>query len=89
MSGVLQALVKVFIVVLDMLQVLILLSALISWVNADPRNPLVNMVRSLTEPMYAPIRRHITGKLSIPLDLSPIVLLLAIYFIKEVVRFYV
>ena len=88
MSGVLYALVQVLVMVLDMLQVLIILSALISWVSADPSNPLVNIVRTLTEPLYAPVRRHITGKLSLPLDLSPIVILLMIFFIKELIRFY-
>ena len=86
MSGVFQALINVIIVVLNMIQVLIFLSVIISWVNADPRNPLVGMVRSLTEPMYAPIKRHLTGRLSLPVDLSPVVLLLFIYFIKEVIR---
>ncbi|NRA44363.1 MAG: YggT family protein [Oligoflexales bacterium] len=89
MSGVLYALIQVILTVLNMLQLLIILSAFISWFSADPRNPLVNIVRTLTEPLYAPVRRHITGRLSLPVDLSPIVILLAIFFIKELIRFYV
>jgi YggT family protein len=51
-----------------------------SWVRLDPRNPLTMMVRSLTEPVLAPIRNvlpPIGG-----LDFSPLVLLIALQVLK-------
>lgn len=87
MSGVPYTLVQVIEVVLNLIQLLIFLSFLISWFGADPHNPLVNMIRSLTEPMYTPIRRHITGRFSSSLDLSPIVILLVVISIQKVIQF--
>lgn len=54
--------------------------ALISWVNPDPWNPIVQFLHRATEPVLAPIRRRVgfgTG-----LDFSPIVVLLVILFLQ-------
>ena len=56
--------------------------AVISWVNADPYNPIVRFLYEATEPLLAPIRRMIpfsTGGL----DLSPIILIVAIMFLQS------
>ena len=87
MTGILYALAQVIEIILNMVQLLIFLSVLISWFSADPRNPLVNMVRTLTEPMYAPIRRHLTGRIPLPLDFAPMVLWLLVIFIQKVIQF--
>ena len=36
---------------------LILIRALISWVNPDPSNPIVQFLERSTDPVLAPIRR--------------------------------
>jgi YggT family protein len=58
---------------------LIIIRALLSWVNPDPWNPVVQFLTRVTEPVLAPLRRRLpswrTG-----LDLSPLVAILAIYF---------
>ncbi|MBN2452787.1 MAG: YggT family protein [Candidatus Omnitrophica bacterium] len=60
---------------------LIIIRALLSWVNPDPYNPIVQFLYRTTEPMLAPFRRIIpiynTG-----LDLSPIFALLVIWFLQ-------
>lgn len=66
-------------------------SAVLSWLIAfnvvNTRNPFVNMVGTLlyqvTEPVLRPIRRILPPMSG--LDLSPIVLILIIYFIQAVV----
>lgn len=62
---------------------ILLASVVISWVNADPYNPLVNFVYRVTEPFLRRIRRHMpdTGAL----DLSPLVAFAAIYVLQIVV----
>ena len=62
---------------------ILLASVVISWVNADPYNPLVNFVYRVTEPVLRRIRRHMpdTGAL----DLSPLVAFAAIYVLQIVV----
>ncbi len=59
----------------------IIVSALISWVQPDPYNPIVRTLRSLTEPVYYRIRRRLPFLMRGGLDLTPMVLLLALFFI--------
>jgi YggT family protein len=59
---------------------IIIVSALISWVNPDPYNPVVRFLHAATEPVLRPIRR----KLGIygGFDFSPMIVILAIYFLR-------
>lgn len=59
---------------------ILLASVVISWVNADPYNPIVNFIYRVTDPLLRRIRRHMpdTGML----DLSPLVAFAAIYVIQ-------
>lgn len=61
----------------------LLASVVISWVNADPYNPIVNFIYRATEPLLRRIRRHMpdTGML----DLSPLVAFALIYVLQIVV----
>jgi YggT family protein len=60
---------------------IIIARALISWVNPDPWNPIVQFLHRATEPVLAPIRRVLpTWRMGI--DFSPIVAILAIYFVQ-------
>jgi len=61
---------------------ILIISAIISWVNPDPYNPIVRTLHLLTEPVLRPIRRIIGYRLG-PLDISPMIAILAIYFIKK------
>lgn len=60
----------------------IIISAIISWVNPDPYNPIVKFLRGVTEPAYRPIRRFIGLRLGI-IDISPMVVILGIILIKH------
>jgi YggT family protein len=59
---------------------IIIISALISWVNPDPYNPIVRFLHSVTDPVLRPIRRRLG--LSMGLDISPMIVILGIMFIK-------
>lgn len=63
--------------VLNLAQVLVIASVLISWVGADPYNPLVQTIKKLTDPLYKPFR-GLNERLNLPIDLSPLILLLII-----------
>jgi YggT family protein len=60
---------------------IIIISALLSWVNPDPYNPIVRFLNAVTEPVLRPIRRIIGYRLG-PIDISPMVVILAILFVK-------
>ena len=65
---------------LDYLFWTIILRIILSWVSPDPRNPVVQLVSQITEPVMAPARKLLPPMGG--LDLSPIIVLLAIQFIQ-------
>ena len=60
---------------------LIIIRALISWVNPDPYNMIVQFLYKTTEPLLAPFRRLMPAY-TIGLDISPIFALIFIWFLK-------
>jgi YggT family protein len=60
----------------------IIARAVISWVNPDPFNPIVRFLYRVTEPVLRPIRRRLPT-FQMGLDLSPMVVILAIYFLQS------
>jgi YggT family protein len=56
--------------------------AVLSWVNPDPFNPLVRFLYRVTEPVLHPIRQRLPT-VAMGLDLSPMVVMLAIYFLES------
>ena len=59
---------------------IVIIRALISWVNPDPWNPVVRFLYHVTEPVLRPIRRRLptTG-----IDFSPVIVILAIMFLER------
>ena len=56
--------------------------AIISWVNADPYNPIVRFLYEVTEPVLARIRR-VVPIFGGGLDFSPMILILALIFLRS------
>jgi YggT family protein len=82
LSNFLQALASILNTVLTIYFWIIIISAVLSWVNPDPYNPIVRIINNLTQPAFNWIRRWLPFTVIGGLDLSPIVLLLAIQFFK-------
>ncbi len=64
---------------------LIIIRALLSWVNPDPYNPVVKFLYRVTEPVLAPLRRVIPVGGNYSIDLSPLIAIFAIYFFKSLI----
>lgn len=73
---------KVLGMALDIYMWAVIIRALLSWVNPDPYNPIVRLLQKLTEPVLGPLRRIIPLG-SVGLDLSPMLVILAIIFVKQ------
>lgn len=58
---------------------MILIRALVSWVNPDPFNPIVQVLHRITEPILEPIRRLLPP---MAIDISPIIAFLFIVFLR-------
>jgi YggT family protein len=76
------AIAKVIDIILTVYLWIIIARAVISWVNADPYNKIVVFLYRVTEPVLAPIRR-IIPRHSLPIDFSPLIVLLVIFFLQQ------
>ncbi len=56
--------------------------AVISWVNADPYNPIVRFLYEVTEPLLGRIRRFLPISMG-GFDLSPVILIVIIMFLQS------
>lgn len=56
--------------------------AIISWVNADPFNPIVRFLYEATEPLLSRIRR-VVPPLGGGLDFSPMILIIIFFFLRS------
>ncbi len=70
-------------IVLTVLYWLIIVRALISWVNPDPFNPIVQFLHGITEPILAPIRRMLPLGFKFGIDISPFIAVLLIIFLQS------
>ncbi len=80
MGNIILGLASVLGVVLDIYKWIIIIRALISWVNPDPYNPIVQALTRLTEPVLRPLRK-LAPPYKIGLDLSPLIAILIILFL--------
>lgn len=79
-SNLFTALAKMTDIGLTIFYWLILIRALLSWVNPDPSNPIVQALEKTTDPVLAPIRRILPH---MAIDISPIIAFLVIIFLKH------
>lgn len=61
---------------------IVIIAALITWVNPDPYNPVVQILRRLTQPVFARIRRWMPFTYVNGIDLSPVVVIFIIFFLQ-------
>lgn len=80
-SNFIIALARILDIGLSLYMWIIIAQAVISWVNPDPYNPIVRFLHSVTEPVLYNIRRMIPVYFG-GLDFSPIIVILAIIFLK-------
>ena len=82
LANVLSAFATVLHKVLEVYSMVVVIAVLIQWVRPDPFNPIVQFLRSVTEPAFAWIRRRVPFAVAGMLDLSPMILLMVIWLIQ-------
>ena len=80
----LMALAKILDIVMNIFLFIVIARAVLSWVSPDPFNPIVRFIHNITEPVLYPIRTRLPINFG-GIDLSPIVVFLAIIFIRTFV----
>jgi len=80
-GNLLLAIANVLDILLTIYMWIVIIVAVISWVNPDPYNPIVRFLHAVTDPVFRPIRRLIGYRLGF-IDISPIIVIVGIIFIK-------
>ena len=70
-------------VLLNIVYWLVIIRALISWVNPDPGNAIVQFLYKATDPILEPIRRHLPLNFRFGIDISPIIVIFLIIFLRS------
>jgi len=82
LANLIVAVAKILSIVLSIYMWVIIIQAILSWVNPDPFNPIVRILYQVTEPVLARLRRilplHHGG-----MDFTPFVLVLVIIFTQQ------
>ncbi len=82
LGNLVSALATVLDLLLNVYMWIIVARAIISWVSPNPYNPIVNFLFMATEPVLRYARR-IIPPIGGTLDLSPILVLVAIVFLRQ------
>lgn len=82
LGNLIYALANVVDIALTIYMWIVIVSALISWVNPDPYNPIVRFLYAVTEPVFSFVRRHLPLP-QMGIDFSPLIVLLAIVFFQQ------
>ena len=77
---------SVIFLLIDLYVWIVIIRALVTWVNADPYNPIVKILSQLVDPVTRKIRKWLPFVRVGMVDLSPLVLVFFLYFIKVFLR---
>jgi YggT family protein len=69
-------------IALEIYKWIVIISALVSFVNPDPYNPVIKFLRASTEPIYRFIRRYIPTVVY-NVDFAPFIVILIIIFLQK------
>ena len=82
LGNLLSAFATVLSMVLTLYMYIIIARAVLSWVSPDPRNPIVQFLYRVTEPLLFWMRKKVP-LVAGGIDLSPIIVIFAIIFMQQ------
>ena len=82
LANLIVAVAKILSIVLSIYMWVIIIQAILSWVNPDPFNPIVRILYQVTEPVLARLRRILPLQFG-GMDFTPFVLVLVIIFMQQ------
>ncbi len=81
LANLIEAVARILDIALTIYMWIVIVSALLSWVNPDPHNPIVRFLRNITEPVYRKIRKFIPTYFG-GIDIAPLIVLFIIMFLQ-------
>ncbi|MDP3723804.1 MAG: YggT family protein [Candidatus Omnitrophota bacterium] len=85
LGNLLEAVATILDKVLWLYSLVVMMAVLVSWVSPDPFNPIVQALRSVTEPLFGWIRRRLPFAVVGMIDLSPLIALVLIQLVQMVI----
>ena len=82
LANLIVAVAKILSIVLSIYMWVIIIQAILSWVNPDPFNPIVRILYQVTEPVLSRLRRILPLQFG-GMDFTPFVLVLVIIFMQQ------
>jgi len=82
---VIASILEFILIVLNLYMWVVIIAALITWVQPNPYNPIVRFLSNVTEPVYRVIRRYIPTTFG-GFDIAPILLILALQFLQILIK---
>lgn len=82
LSNFIGSLATVVDIVLNLYMWILIARAILSWVNPDPYNPIVKFLYNITEPLMYRVRRILPLQFG-GIDLTPMVIIIAIIFLRS------
>jgi YggT family protein len=79
----LAAVAKLLDFVLNIYLWIVIIRALLSWVNPDPYNPIVRFISQITDPLFYRVRRWCPWAAIGGIDFSPMLIMLGIFFLQS------
>ncbi len=76
MSIVVNSFLNLAILLINIYIWIVIIAALLSFINPDPYNPIVQFIRRATEPVFRFVRQKLPFIIVSGIDLSPIVIIL-------------
>ena len=81
-DALISSFVVVILSVISLYKWIIIISALLSWVQPDTYNPIIQILYRVTEPAYAFVRRYIPTTFG-GMDIAPMIILFGLIFLEN------
>jgi len=85
MNALLISILQFISIIINLYIWVVIIAALITWVQPNPYNPIVRFLWNVTEPVYRWIRRYIPTTFG-GFDIAPIILILALQFLQILIN---
>lgn len=85
MSELIIGLTGIVVNLIDVYIWIVIIAALLTWVNPDPNNPIVQILYRLTEPAYKITRRYIPTVFN-GIDLAPLIIVIVLQVIMVLIQ---
>lgn len=72
--------------IINALQLLIIVDVVLSWIMPDKKQFPRSLTTSITDPLYAPLHAVLKPEKTGGLDLSPLIILMILFFFESILK---